>query len=72
VDSEELHAGGHGPVKERGFLKIADTVGVESGPVVAEEHLAGDLSVNGVGVVEERWGDESEAAVEKEPEGQEN
>ncbi len=29
-------------------------VGVEGDPVVAEEHLAGDLGVDGVGVVEQR------------------
>jgi hypothetical protein len=35
---------------------------------VAEEHLAGDLGVDGVGVVEE-WGrEEGEAGVEDEPE----
>ena len=39
--AENFHAGGHGPVEERRFLQIADAVGVESHPVVAEEHLPG-------------------------------
>jgi hypothetical protein len=39
---------------------------------VAEEHLAGDLGVDGVGVVEE-WGrEEGEAGVEDEPEQDED
>ena len=54
VDAEEAEAGGHGPVEEGGLLEVADAVGVEGDPVVAEEHLAGDFGVDGVGVVEER------------------
>ena len=39
---------------------------------MTEEHLAGDLGVDEVGVVEERRGEESEAGVEEEPEGEED
>jgi hypothetical protein len=72
VDAEEFEAGGYGPVEERGFFEVADAVGVEGDPVVAEEHLAGDLGVDGVGVVEEGRSDEGEAGVEEEPEGDED
>ena len=72
MDAEELEAGGHGPVEERGFFEVADAVGVEGDPVVAEEHLAGDFGVDGVGVVEQRGGEEGEAGVEEEPEGDED
>jgi len=72
VDAEELEAGGHAPVEERSFFEVADAVGVEGYPVVAEEHLAGDLGVDGVGVVEEGRGDKGEACVEEEPEGEED
>ena len=69
---KSLKAGGHGPVEERGFLEVADAVGVEGDPVVAEEHLAGDFGVDGVGVVEQRRGEEGEAGVEEDPEGEED
>ena len=72
MDAEEFEAGGHGPVEERGFFEVADAVGVEGDPVVAEEHLAGDFGVDGVGVVEEGWSDEGEAGVEEEPESEED
>ncbi len=64
---EGFHAGGHRPVEERCFFEVADAVGVERDEVVAEEHLAGDLGVDGVGVVEQRWCDEGEAGVEDRP-----
>jgi hypothetical protein len=47
----DAHGGGHGPVEEWGLLEVADAVGVEGDVVVAEEHLAGDFGVDGVGVV---------------------
>jgi hypothetical protein len=72
ADAEEFEAGRHGPVEERGLFEVADAVGVEGYPVVAKKHLAGDLGVDGVGVVEERRGDESEASVEEEPESEED
>ena len=62
---KSCEAGGHRPVEERGFFEVADAVGVERDPVVAEEHLAGDLGVDGVGVVEQRRGEEGEAGVEE-------
>jgi len=39
---------------------------------VAEEHLAGDFGVDGVGVVEQWGSDEGEAGIEEEPEGDED
>ena len=39
---------------------------------MAEEHLAGDLGVDGVGVVEQRGGEEGEGGIEEEPEGEED
>ena len=71
ADLEEAHGGGHRPVEERGFFEVADAVGVEGDVVVAEEHLAGDFGVDGVGVVEERGGEEGEAGVEGDPEQEE-
>ena len=56
--AEEAHGGGHGPVVEGCFFEVADAVGVEGDPVVAEEHLASDLRVDRIGVVEEGRGDE--------------
>ena len=72
VDAEEFVAEGHAPVEDRGLFEVADAVGVESDPVVAEKHLAGDLGVDGVGVVEQRRGDEGEACVDDEPENEED
>ena len=69
-DAEDAHARGHGPVEEGGFLEVADAVGVEGDPVVAEEHLAADLGVDRVGVVEQGRGGEGEGRVEEEPEGE--
>ena len=68
ADAEELEAGGHRPVQQRRLLQIADAVGVERDPVVAQEHLARDLGVDGVGVVEQGRGEEREAGVEDDPE----
>jgi hypothetical protein len=64
---EEAHGGGHRPIKQRGFFEVANAVGIEGDIVVAEEHLAGDFGVDGVGVVEERGSEEGEAGVEREP-----
>ena len=63
-----LHARGHRPVEERRFFEVADAVGVERDVVVAEQHLAGDFGVDGVGVVEQRRREEGEAGVEDDPE----
>ena len=70
--AKELHAGGHRPVVERGFFEVADAVGVERDVVVAEEHLAGDFGVDGVGVVQQGRGEEGEGGVEDEPEEQQD
>ena len=67
-----VEAGGDDPIGERGFFEVADAVGVEGDPVVTEEHLAGDLGVDGVGVVEQGRSDEGETGVEEKPEGDED
>ena len=72
MDAEEFVAEGHAPVEDGGFLEVADAVGVEGDPVVTEKHLASDLGVDGVGVVEQRRGDEGEAGVDDEPEDEED
>ena len=72
MGTENAEAGGHAPVEEGGLFEVADAVGVEGDVVVAEEHLAGDFGVDGVGVVEQRWGDEGEARVEEKPESDED
>src|SRR5271163_3335827 len=41
ADAEEFEAGSHGPVEERGLFEVADAIGVEGDPVVAEKYLAG-------------------------------
>jgi hypothetical protein len=71
AELEELDAGRHRPIEQWGFFEVADAVGVEGDVVVAEQHLAGDLGVHGVGVVEERGMEEGEAGVEGDPEGDE-
>ena len=53
MGAEELGASCHRPIEERSFFEIADAVGVECDPIVTEKHLAGDFSVDGVGVVEQ-------------------
>lgn len=68
MGAEEFEAGSHAPVEERSFFEVADAVGVEGDPVVAEEHFACDFRVDRVCVIEERWGEEGEAGVEGEPE----
>ena len=63
-----FHAGGHRPVEERRLFEVADAVGVEGDVVVAEQHLAGDFGVDGVGVVEQWRGEQREAGIERHPE----
>ena len=58
-------AGGH-PVHEGRLVEEADAVDVGRDVVVALEHLAGDLDVDGVDVVEEAGGEEA-ADLEDEP-----
>ena len=72
MDAEEFEAGSHGPVEERGLFEVTDAVGVEGDPVVAEEDFASDFGVDGVGVVEQRWGEEGEAGIEKQPQSEDD
>ena len=65
--TEEAHRAGSEPVHEGGLVEEADAVDVRGDVVVAVKHLAGDLEVDGVDVVEEAGGEEA-ADLEDEPE----
>ena len=58
VEAEEAEAEGDEPVGERGFFEVADAVDVEGDEVAGEGHVAGGAGVGGVGVVEQRRGEE--------------
>ena len=64
--AEEMHGAGGEPVHQRRLVEEADAVDVGRDEVVAQEHLAGDLEVDGVDVVEQA-GSEEAADVEDEP-----
>ena len=66
VDAEEVHGAGGHPVHEGRLVEEADAVDVGGDVVVAAEHLAGDLDVDGVDVVEQAGGEEA-ADLEDEP-----
>ncbi len=66
VDAEEMHGAGRHPVHEGRLVEEADAVDVGRDEVVAVEHLAGDLDVDGVDVVEQAGGEEA-ADLEDEP-----
>ncbi len=68
VDAEEAHGAGGHPVHEGGLVEETDAVDGGSDEVVALEHLAGDLDVDGVDVVEKAGGEET-AYLEDGPEG---
>src|ERR1700751_1842077 len=63
-------AGGH-PVEEGRLIEETDAVDVGSDVVVPQDHLAGDLDVDGVDVVEQAGGEEA-ADLEDEPGEDEN
>jgi hypothetical protein len=66
VDAEEVHGAGGHPVHEGRLVEEADAVDGGGDEVVALEHLAGDLDVDGVDVVEQAGGEEA-ADLEDEP-----
>jgi hypothetical protein len=66
MDAEEVHGSGGHPVEKGWFVEEADAVDVGGDVVVALHHLAGDLDVDGVDVVEEARGKEA-ADLENEP-----
>ena len=68
MDAEEAHGAGGHPVHEGGLVEEADAVDGGGDEVVALEHLAGDLDVDGVDVVEQAGGEEA-ADLEDGPEG---
>ena len=59
VEAEEAEAEGDEPVGERRFFEVADAVDAEGDEVAGEGHVAGGVGVGGVGVVEQRRGEES-------------
>ena len=66
VDAEDVHGAGGHPVHEGRLVEEADAVDVGGDVVVAVQHLAGDLDVDGVDVVEQAGGEEA-ADLEDEP-----
>lgn len=58
VEAEEAIADGDEPVGERRFFEIADAVDVEGDPIAGEGHVTGGAGVRGVGVIEQRRGEE--------------
>ena len=58
IEAEEAIADGDEPVRERGFFEVADAVDLERDPIAGEGHVAGGTGVRGVGVVEQRRGEE--------------
>ncbi len=68
VDAEEVHGAGGHPVHEGRLVEEADAVDGGGDEVVALEHLAGDLDVDAVDVVEQAGGEEA-ADLEDGPEG---
>ena len=71
VEAEDAEAEGVEPVGEGRFLEVADAVDVEGDPVAGEGHVAGGVGVGGVGVVEQRRGEER-GEEDDEPEAAEN
>ena len=53
VLAEEMHGACGQPVQEGRLVEEADAIDVRGDVVVAVEHLAGDLDVDGVDIVEE-------------------
>lgn len=64
--AEDVHGAGGHPVEEGRLVEEADAVDVGGDVVVALHHLAGDLDVDGVDVVEQAGGEEA-ADLEDEP-----
>jgi hypothetical protein len=66
VNAEDVHGAGGHPVEEGWLVEEADAVDVWGDVVVALHHLAGDLDVDGVDVIEQAGGEEA-ADLEDEP-----
>ena len=66
VGAEEVHGAGGQPVHQRRLVEEADAVDHGGDEVVAQEHGASDLDVDGVNVVEQAGGEEA-ADVQDEP-----
>ncbi len=54
VDAEDEEADGDHPVLQRRFLQVLDAVQLRGDPVARLDHVAGDLSLDGVHVVHKR------------------
>ena len=59
VRAEEAHGAGGEPIHERRLVEETEAVDGGGDEVVALEHLAGDLDVNGVDVVQQAGGEEA-------------
>jgi len=59
ADAEEMHGASGHPVQEGRLVEESDAVNVGGDVVVTAEHLAGDLDVDGVDVVEQARGEEA-------------
>ncbi len=73
MHSEEgghAHTAGHAPVEQRRFLQVANAVGIERHVIVAQQHLARDLHVHAVGIIQQRRAPQGEAAVKGQPQQQ--
>jgi hypothetical protein len=64
--AEEVHRAGRHPVHEGRLVEEADAVYIRSDEVMTAEHLAGDLDVDGIDVVEQA-GSEETTDLENEP-----
>jgi hypothetical protein len=58
VEAEDAEAEGDEPVGEWCLLEVTDAVDLEGDEIAAEGHVAGGVGVGGVGVVEQRRGEE--------------
>jgi hypothetical protein len=66
VDAEEVHGASGHPIHEGRLVEEADAVDEGRDVVVPEHHLAGDLDVDGVDVVEQAGGEDA-AELEDQP-----
>ena len=53
MDAKNLKASGDHPIFERGFFEVFDSVQMRGNPVPRIEHVAGDLRLHGVDIVQE-------------------
>jgi hypothetical protein len=71
VEAEDAKAEGDKPIRQRSFFKVANAVDAEGHEVAGEGHVTGSACVGGIGVVEQRRGEEG-GEVDNEPEAGED